>query len=121
LNQHFVRIYRAADRIEGHLLKGLLEQHGINVRLLGDSLTSGVGELPADVVQVVLEVPSQFGALARELIDDYENRGRLPAAERPSWYCSACAEENPDSFAVCWSCRAFRPSPGQPSDGTGKC
>jgi hypothetical protein len=91
------------------LLKGLLEQHGIEVRLLGDGLASGVGELPADVIEVVLEVPPVFLALAQELIADYESRAQGPDADRPAWRCQSCAENNPDSFAMCWNCRTVRP------------
>ncbi|MFQ5635559.1 MAG: putative signal transducing protein, partial [Gammaproteobacteria bacterium] len=45
----FVRIYRAANGLEAHMIKGMLEQHGMQVRVFGIGLSSDVGELPADV------------------------------------------------------------------------
>jgi len=112
MSHPFVRIYRAADRIEGHLLKGLLEQHGVQVRLLGDGLAGGVGELPADVMQVVLEVPPGFVDFARQLIEEYESRGRASAVDPRPWHCPVCAEDNPETFTVCWNCAAVRTAGG---------
>lgn len=103
----FVRVYRAASATEAHLLKGLLEQHGVRVRVLGDGLASAVGELPADVVQVDVEVPPGFVQLARELIEEYEQGARGPI-NVGNWICPDCQEHNPYSFDFCWHCRRFR-------------
>ena len=107
MSQAFKRVYRAANRTEGYLLKGLLEQHGISVRLLGENLSSAMGELPADVIEVELQVPPGFEKLARELIADYERQDTGAASS--AWQCANCGEESPASFAVCWNCSKPRP------------
>jgi len=101
----FVRVYRAANSAEGHLLKGMLEQYGMLVRLSGDGLSSGFGELPADVLQVEIKVQPGYRDLARQLIREYENRATQEVNCATSWTCSGCGEENPDSFDICWKCQ----------------
>jgi len=96
----FVRVYRAANSAEAHLLKGLLEQHGMPVRMFGESLSGGLGDLPAEVMQVDIEVPVGYRQYARELIEEYEGRGTAAAA----WTCARCSESNPPSLDVCWNC-----------------
>ena len=56
--ENLVRIYRAGNVTEAHVIRGLLEQHGIRVQLLGEHLSSGFGELPAEVTEVELRVPA---------------------------------------------------------------
>jgi len=108
--RRFVRVYRAANSVEAHLIRGILEQHGISVRILGDGLSSGIGELPMDVVQVEVQVPPGFSVLARQLIDEYERGNREGASVSALWACRSCGEDCPDEFAVCWNCGAERPS-----------
>lgn len=98
------------------MLRGILEQHGVPVRVVGDGLSSGIGELPIDVIQVELHVPPGFRRLARQLIDEYERRNRVPAVDSGVWICAKCREQCPDEFAVCWNCRADRP-PGSSAGG----
>ena len=104
-NKVFVRVYRAANSIEGHLIKGMLEQHGILVRIFGDGLSSGVGQLPADVIQVEIQVQPGYRELARQLIHEYENRATGQALRMTSWPCPDCGEDNPSSFDICWKCQ----------------
>lgn len=106
-SSEFVRIYRAANSTEAHLLKGLLEQHGILVRIFGDGLSSGVGELPVDVMQVELQVKRGYRQLARQLILEYESRACENGAGAALWTCSQCNEENPTAFDICWNCQGF--------------
>ena len=105
-SKEFVRVYRAANSAEGHLIKGMLEHNGILVRLFGDGLSSGVGELPADVVQVEIQVQPGYRELARQLIHEYESRGTQAAKRMAGWLCPECSEENPSSFDICWKCQS---------------
>jgi len=104
-NREFVRVYRAANGTEAHLIKGMLEQHGMLVRIFGDGLSSGVGELPVDVMQVEIQVKRGYRKLARQLILEYESRGRESDVEDARWICPKCKEENPVAFDICWNCR----------------
>ena len=65
-------VYRAGNPIEAHLVRGLLEDHAIPVRLSGEALVGAIGELPADVAQVEVLVPRGFSVRARGLVQNYE-------------------------------------------------
>ena len=102
----FVRVYRAANSMEAHVIRGLLEQHDIEVRLKGDGLSSAFGELPAEVIEVEIQVPSIFRIRAEELIKDYERRSAPGHESAGEWQCRRCHETNPATFGVCWNCGA---------------
>jgi hypothetical protein len=104
-SDNFVRVYRAANATEAHVIRGLLEQHDIKVRLLGESLSSGFGELPAEVIEVEIHVPSGYRQFARQLIDEYEIRPSVAADRANDWKCKACGELNPATFGLCWNCQ----------------
>lgn len=104
-NNEFVRVYRAANSTEGHLIKGMLEHHGMLVRIFGDGLSSGVGELPADVLQVEIQVEQGYRELARRLISEYEEYARKERFAADRWFCQECKEENPAEFDMCWKCQ----------------
>lgn len=99
-----VCVYRPAHVIEGHLLKGLLEGHGIEVQLTGESLTGGYSGVPA-ASEVRVLVPAGSEAAARDVIADYE-RSRVTASQ---WFCGQCGEHNDSTFEVCWHCGANAP------------
>lgn len=101
--ESFVRVYRAANATEAYLVKGMLEQYGMTVRLRGEGLSSGLGELPAEVVEVEVRVPAGFRQLARQLLDEYE--AGVGAAD---WRCAGCGENNPGGFEACWKCHGVR-------------
>jgi hypothetical protein len=71
-----VTIYSAADAVQAHLVKGVLEAEGIPVHIGGEALLGAIGELPATVLQVTVQVPPPFAAEARELALRCES-GRL--------------------------------------------
>lgn len=66
-----VTIYEADTSIDAHLLRGLLEQRGIPVHIVGEALEGGVGELPAGGLVAVL-VPDHCEAAALEVVDAFE-------------------------------------------------
>lgn len=105
------RVYRAANAIEAHLLKGMLEQSGIQVWLAGERLGAGVGELPANVIEVELRVPRRDAPAARRLIEAYEARAGANDIHS-GWQCRMCSEQNPQGFDFCWNCRTPRDAPG---------
>ena len=102
---NFVRVYRAANSMEAHLIKGMLEGYDMRVRLFGDGLSSAIGELPTDVIQVEIQVQKSFELLARQLIEEYESRSQSKSPDSVDWTCPACHEVNPENFDVCWSCQ----------------
>lgn len=74
-----VRVYEADTSIDAHLLRGLLEQRGIPVHIVGEALEGGVGELPAGGLVAVL-VPDDCWEAALEVVDAFEANLADPAA-----------------------------------------
>lgn len=65
--RELVTIYRASDATQAHLIRGALETEGISVYIKGESLRAAVGELPATVVQVEVQVSPDDATRAREI------------------------------------------------------
>ncbi len=60
-------IYQAADGTQAHLIRAALEEEGIPVNISGEALMGAVGELPATMLQVEVQVPPEFAVRAREI------------------------------------------------------
>ncbi len=104
----YKKLYSAANATEAHLIKGILENASIETILSGEDLSIGVGELPADVLQVIIMVNEYKYADALEFISNYEKILREPAQDGKSWQCEECNKVNPENFEICWSCQANR-------------
>jgi hypothetical protein len=70
--RELVTIYKAADGIQAHLVRGVLEGEGIPVSIRGEALMGALGELPATMLDVEVQVPPEFASRARELALDCE-------------------------------------------------
>jgi hypothetical protein len=79
-------VYAAESSLDAHLVKGLLEQRGVPVRIVGHHLEGGIGELPAGGL-VHLLVPEDWVETARGVIEDYEARraGDAPGEGDAVW------------------------------------
>ena len=64
-------VYRAQNSLDAHLVKGLLQNHGIDATVLGDFLQGAIGELPA-FGMVEVRVPPADEAEARAIIKAFE-------------------------------------------------
>ena len=96
-------IYKAENSYEAHFIKGLLSKYSIESKLLGENLSIGVGELPADVLQVDILVPKNQLEKSKDIISDYENNLSSNEIKR-DWECPRCKNINPPSFEICWHC-----------------
>jgi len=65
--QELETIYQAADGMQAHIVKAALEEEGIPVNISGEALMGAVGELPATMLQVEVQVPPEFAKRAREI------------------------------------------------------
>lgn len=66
-----ISVYSANSTTEAHLIKNLLEQHGVAAYVAGHYLQGGLGELPViNLIQV--QVAAADESAAREIIRDYE-------------------------------------------------
>ena len=70
----FRTVFIAADAVQAHLVKGLIESEKIYVYLRGESLSGAVGELPATVTQIEVQVSSDDFVEAREIALQFEGR-----------------------------------------------
>jgi hypothetical protein len=66
-----IKIYSARDITEAHIVKGLIEAHGIDAYVGGLYLQGGVGEL-ATMDFASIHVDEADATRARQLIDAYE-------------------------------------------------
>jgi len=74
-------IYRAADIIEAHIVRGMLEAEGIEAEVAGFYQQGAVGQLaPQDFARVML-VDERDAARAEQLIAAYESRDPEPAGD----------------------------------------
>lgn len=64
-------VFQAADTIEAHIIKGMLEAHGIPATVSGNFLTGAAGELPASGMVSVCVDKEQLES-AKNLISEYE-------------------------------------------------
>jgi hypothetical protein len=60
-------IYQAADGIHAHMIRVALESEDIPVHIAGEALMGAVGELPATMLQVEIQVPPEFAERARSI------------------------------------------------------
>ena len=80
----------------------LLADRGIRARIFNANASSLAGELPIEAALPQVWVDdSSHADRARGLIDEFQ---RLP--HPPARKCSACSEDNPGSFDLCWNCGA---------------
>jgi len=75
-------VFIAADVVQGHLVRSLLETEGIPVHLKGEGLRAAVGELPADVTRVEVQVPCEREDEARVIAACFEPASGLGSRRR---------------------------------------
>jgi hypothetical protein len=60
-------VYKAADGTQAHMIRVALEVEDIPVHIAGEALMGAVGELPATMLQVEVQVPPEFAERARKI------------------------------------------------------
>ncbi len=95
------RLYEAADRFEAQRLIDLLQDHRIPAVMLGDYLSGGVGELPANIFPCVWVVKDSHSYKAKTVLAEFLSS--QPGLET-EWLCPGCGETVAGGFEVCWNC-----------------
>ncbi len=98
----WVPVYLAADSVEANIVKGLLQNSGIDCQVYGEALAGALGEIPQPETWVKVLVYEIKQRLAEQILLEYRQRKELA----PDWYCSVCGEANGAAFDLCWSCMA---------------
>jgi len=95
------RFYTARARFDAFLLADRLKQAGIRAHVFNQHAASIVGDVPPDVAQpqVWLERESDRER-AQLLLDRMASEARLAGSRA----CTACGEESPANFDLCWNC-----------------
>jgi formyltetrahydrofolate synthetase len=65
-----ISVYSANSTTEAHVIKNLLEQHGVTAYVSGHYLQGGIGELPVLNLIQVLVAPAEENA-AQKILRDY--------------------------------------------------
>ncbi len=66
-----VPVYSSQNSIDAHIVKGLLEQHGVSARVNGEYLQGGIGELPP-MGLITVSVAGEDYDRALSLVSEYE-------------------------------------------------
>ena len=94
------RLCRAANLPEAHILRGLLEQAGIETMVFNEHAQGGVGQLPVMDAWPELWVCEVDAQRAAAVLEEFRRRPPVDRARA----CAGCGEDNPANFQVCWSC-----------------
>jgi hypothetical protein len=72
-DEQLVEVYAARDSMEAHFVRTLLEDDGIDARVVGEGLTFAIGDLPLGLpTSPRVWVRDEDAERARELIDAWE-------------------------------------------------
>jgi len=105
-----LKVYSAQHPTDAHLLKGLLESHGISCEVRGESLFRVRGELPLTTEtapSVWIFDGSKFDE-SRNIIKEYENSNIHDSSDKENWICKYCGEDSEGQFTECWNCGKSR-------------
>lgn len=102
------KIYTAANGVDAHLLKALLEQEGIPAVVRGDDVVplQGGTLFTMEVRPSVWVFDDERCERARALAHDYGRRAQPSApvsGAEAGWACG-CGETVEPQFTECWSC-----------------
>lgn len=101
-------VYSARDVQEAHFIKIVLEQAGIEARVVEDYLQNALGDLPASAIAPRVWVRSEDADKARKIILDEQARQGAIQEHASEWICSKCGEPNEPTFEICWNCQTVR-------------
>ncbi|WP_293750505.1 DUF2007 domain-containing protein [uncultured Paraglaciecola sp.] len=92
------QIYTNENRLLAMNSKNVIECAGIAVEIRNEH-TSG-SAIPGHQIWLELWVDDSDYETAIELLKSSEND------ESKNWICSTCAEQNTESFEICWNCQS---------------
>jgi hypothetical protein len=102
------QVYVARDPNDAHLLKGLLENEGVQAQVQGEWLFSVRGEVPmtSDTLPSVWIVEDSDLDRATEIVTAFSRKPDEEELQGESWQCSECGEQVEPQFTACWNCGA---------------
>lgn len=106
------KVYAVTNPTEGHMVKGILESHGIGCEVHGEILFSVRGEVPITpntAPSVWIQNDAQYDE-ARGILAEYENFAVGAHPPAGPWTCGSCGESSDGQFTACWNCGEERSS-----------
>jgi hypothetical protein len=95
------RFYVARARFDAFLVADRLNQAGIRAHVFNQHASSIVGDVPPDVAQPQVWLEREAD---RERAEILLARLTEDAARSGSTRCTACGEDSPSNFDLCWNC-----------------
>lgn len=96
-----IKIYSAGNLQEAYLLQGLLNEAGIDTRILNEYAQGGVGEIPfTHAYPEIWLLHESDTSRAKQIIQHFETQQQ----SIEEYICSRCLESNPVTFETCWRC-----------------
>ena len=115
-----VTVFTAAEQSLVWAAALVMDRHEISNLIVTGSYDPFIGIFTGRGSMPHLMVPFKFFHEAANLLEEsfggrFFKRGERPAKspEQPPWTCSACGEENPVTFEVCWKCNRERRRPAE--------
>lgn len=98
-----LKIFAAENLQSAYLLRGMLNEAGIECQVFNEYAQGGMGEIPFTHTypEIWLERDTD-AARAKEIIASFEQG----ADEIDNHPCPACGEACPQTFDICWHCGA---------------
>jgi hypothetical protein len=95
------RFYTARQRFDAYLLADRLRQAGIRAHVFNEHASSIAGEVPPEVTQPQVWIEREDDRdRATTLLRTMEADAAAVGTRR----CSACGEDSPANFDLCWQC-----------------
>ncbi|TWU27981.1 putative signal transducing protein [Novipirellula artificiosorum] len=98
---------------EAHLLCGLLQNEGIEARVVGDHIRSVLGHLDIGAVAPRILVPPDRYEEARKTVLAHEARHESSSKSAEQWERTHCGELNEPRSGVCWKCQTEHVYPAE--------
>ncbi len=102
------QVYVARNSNDANLLKGLLENEGIQSQVQGEWLFSLRGEVPmtSDTLPSVWIAADSDFKRATEIVTAFSRKPDEEELGGAPWTCSECGEQVEPQFTACWNCGA---------------
>ncbi len=95
------KIYSASNLMEAQIVLDLLEHAYIPAQLFNQHAQGGIGDIPfTHAYPEVWVIRDDDFERGKRIVKSYE---KTPTATG-FIHCSACGEENPANFELCWKC-----------------
>ena len=107
-----IEVYRAANPIDAHVLRGVLEAEGIEAAVIGEDAFSLRGGTPltTETLPRVAVAREEDVERARAIVESFDRHTPTPTPAEPLWLCAGCGELIEGQFETCWKCGAARPA-----------